>query len=194
MAKPCAKLLFVSLEHWDDVWRRNQFLAVRLQRDFQVTFLGPQLPFWRFFCRKRRNFQQINIRYVYKFLPDRFFPRLNRWLYALQYPRKTDTLWINDHAKWFLLEAVRYRTSVYDITDDWTLVDTTAIGPDRFLCQAADTVIVCSQGLLRSRRKLTKNIILIKNGINLRDYSFRRATRKYFLYTGSLHEDRKSVV
>ena len=186
-------LLFVSLEQWDDIWRRNQFFAVRLQKDFAVTFIGPQLPFWKAFVPKRTHYQGIKLRYVYKIFPERFFSRLNQQLYSWQYPRRTDVLWINDHTKYFLLEKIKYRQSMYDITDDWTLLDKKAIGPDRFLCQAVDQVIVCSQGLLHSRRKITKNITLIKNGLTRQDYRFFKTGKKYFLYTGSLHEDRLDV-
>ena len=37
-------LLFLSLEHWDDIWRRNQFVCATLARrhpDMKILFSGP---------------------------------------------------------------------------------------------------------------------------------------------------------
>jgi glycosyltransferase involved in cell wall biosynthesis len=118
---------------------------------------------------------------------------VNELFYVWQCPKKTDILWINDHTKYFLLEKTKYQKSIYDITDDWTLIDPHAALLDRFLCQAVDQVLVCSQGLLKSRRQFSENIVLVKNGINLQDYHFQKGRGKYFLYTGSLHEDRVDV-
>jgi hypothetical protein len=70
MPKP--KLIFISLENWDDIWRRNQFLAVRMQQDLDVTFIGPELPFWKIFKHKPGHYQKIKIKYIYKFFPEKF--------------------------------------------------------------------------------------------------------------------------
>ena len=187
------QLLFISLEHWDDVWRRNQFLAVRMQKDFTVTFIGPVIPFWRFFQKRLARYQNIQLKHIIKFFPERF-AWLNALTYSVQCPRATNVLWLNDHTKYFLLEKVRYTKSIYDITDDWTITTPAYIPMDRFLCQAVNTVLVCSQGLLQRRSKITKNIILVKNGININDYTFTKSQQKYFLYTGSLHEDRLDIL
>lgn len=187
------QLLFISLEHWDEIWRRNQFLAVRLQNNYAITFVGPELPFWQICKKKIKNYQNIKIKYVYKFFPDKYLGFLNRIFYSFQIKNFIrDMLWINDPAKYFL----NAQQIIYDITDDWTLVNPKIIKADQKLCQKANKIIVCSSQLYKKYKKTNKPVYLVKNGINLEDYiSARKLSRpEYFLYTGSLHEERLSVV
>ncbi len=184
------KLLFISLEHWDEIWRRNQFLAVRLQKDFVITFTGPEIPFWKIFSKKLTKYQNIKIKYIYKFFPERFFSVFNQIFYKIQtsfFAR--DVLWINDQAKYFLNAS----KIIYDITDDWTLIDKKAKKADELLCQKADIVIVCSQKLLKTRAKYQKKLFLIRNGIDYQPIAAKGVKEEYFLYTGSLHEERLDV-
>lgn len=188
MAKP--KLIFISLENWDDIWRRNQFLAVRMQQDLDVTFIGPELPFWKIFKSKPGHYQKIKIKYIYKFFPEKYLPWLNKLFYKIQtVGSKADILWINDHNKYFM-ESPKI---IYDITDDWTLLDPKIKQIDELLCQKADKIIVCSENLLRSRKKFKNKLSLIKNGVDLKPLHSRDIPGKYFLYTGSLHEERLDI-
>jgi hypothetical protein len=183
-------LLFISLEHWDQIWRRNQFLAVRLQKDFALTFIGPELPFWQIFKPKIFRYQNIKIRYAYKFFPEKYFPGLNKLLYKLQTTiYRRDILWNNDHSKYFL-NAPRI---IYDITDDWTILDPKIKKADDLLCQKAERIIVCSENLLRARAKFKAKTKLIKNGVDFKPLKPNDKPGKYFLYTGSLHEERIDV-
>ena len=44
LKNPMHTLIFVSLENWDDIWRRNQFVCAELARrypDMQILFVCP---------------------------------------------------------------------------------------------------------------------------------------------------------
>ena len=197
------------MEHWDDIWRRNQFFADRMQEDYDVTYIGPTLPITQIIKKKIRFFKNIKCRYVYKMIPERLGSIaliLNSLFYFFQVifiaGIKTDILWVNDHTKYLICRELKHAKLVYDITDDWTLINypqkekEQVIHADKKLSMAADNIIVCSDNLLVKKKQYGEKTVLIKNGINIADYQSDNQSNslgEYFLYTGSLHEERLNI-
>lgn len=217
------ELIVCSLERWDDVWRRNQFLVdglVRRHPSLRVLFVEPahdlvhgalngRLP-----NRPRlhlignsgrlRAFQPV------KPLPRRLVGSLaDRALWS-QVRRAASTvglkepaLWVNDTAYAPLIAATGW-PSLYDVTDDWLLTDV----PERELSRRqrleevalrdADEVVVCSPQLAATRGA-DRDVTLIPNGVDL-DHMRRPQPRPGDLpagpvavYVGTLHDERVDV-
>jgi teichuronic acid biosynthesis glycosyltransferase TuaH len=138
-------LVFVSLEPWDDIWRRNQFLCDGLLRRSDATqILFVQPPFDNSYALRLRNFKQIHIsaslvsngygNRLRLFTPTKWLPntvplgrKLNEMSLVSQVRSALATLawsathlWINAHETANLLDAGIAAQSIYDITDDWT--------------------------------------------------------------------------
>jgi glycosyltransferase involved in cell wall biosynthesis len=213
----------LSLEAWDDVWRRNQFLVRELlARDAQLRVLFVEPPFDRIHELRRRNgrTRQRGLRHV---RPDgrvlalepvkilsraigRFADRsLRRQVLAAidEIGFDTPTVWIND-ASFSALVNIGWPT-VYDITDDWLL----ASGPPRVmrrlahnearLLQRSDVVVVCSPALAESRRTVRTGIHLVPNAVDVEHFAIPQArpadlpAGPVAVYVGTLHEDRIDV-
>jgi glycosyltransferase involved in cell wall biosynthesis len=112
-------------------------------------------------------------------------------------------LWVNNHS----LARFATRTGwpiVYDITDDWLLVDTGAARhrraklDDELLLESAETVTVCSSVLAASRRS-SRPVIVIPNGVD--PLRFATLTPRpgdlpegpTAVYVGTLHDERLDV-
>jgi len=204
------KLVFISLEHWDDIWRRNQFFADRMQTDFDVDYVGPVLPITQLFKSKQKKYQNIKCHYIYKIIPKKL-GKLAYWINLVFYSiqilikigLKTDILWINNHECHFFSNILKSCRCIYDITDDWTLINypeklrKAVSKADYMMSKDSDEIIVCSENLYTKKSiKFKEKLHLIKNGINIEDYQVSNelnVTGGYFLYTGSLHQERLDV-
>lgn len=138
-------IVFVSLEPWDEIWRRNQFLCdglLRCSEATQILFVQP--PYDNSHAIRSRNFTKIQLSAslvsggyqgrLQLFTPTKWLPnslplgrKLNdsflskQVLGALVSLGWTAThLWINQHEAASLLDAEIAEKSIYDITDDWT--------------------------------------------------------------------------
>ena len=139
------KIVFVSLEPWDDMWRRNQFLCDGLLRRIETSkILFVQPPYDNSYAMRSRNLAKIHLSASlvsggYKgrlqlFTPTKWFPnslplgrKLNETLLTKQVKAalvslgwSASHLWINQHEAAILLDADIAAESIYDITDDWT--------------------------------------------------------------------------
>lgn len=195
------ELIFVSLERWDDIWRRNQFLCdgwIRRHPEGRILFVEPPMDVsnavrhgrWRELgeprARRVGEGGRIHIVRALKFLPNSWAlgRRINQWM-AGRYLRQTirrhgfmDTLlWINAHSEGHLAGRLGERGVIYDVTDDWTSFEESskACGltrqQDEALCAAADAVIVCSERLLEMKRPRAKSVHLIPNGVDSSHYA-----------------------
>jgi teichuronic acid biosynthesis glycosyltransferase TuaH len=216
-----SELIVVSLETWDDVWRRNQLLVDALIRDLpdlRVLFVAPPLPALRNFRGGRppsvarepvAGLPAVTALRAVQWLPDRLAPYLPvRSLHTVRREARRlglakPVLWINDHS--FARSALRTGWPVvYDITDDWLLAD---ISPakrrqaqldDGRLLGGADAVVVCSPALAASRGA-HREVELIPNGVDVAHFTTPQArpadlgAGPVALYVGTLHEDRLDV-
>jgi teichuronic acid biosynthesis glycosyltransferase TuaH len=168
------RIALVSLEPWDDTWRRNQHLVAALTRlgiVSEVLFLEP--PRLRGGPARRRavlpGVQAVPLRLR---LPKRLGGlqelglRLRRSLLS-----SVDLLWINDPALGVHCVDGR-RPAIYDVTDDWRTYDfppriqRRIVRAEDRLTRTAQT-IVCSE-VLRQRWKARYEVHakLIHNGVD----------------------------
>ncbi|WP_448006663.1 glycosyltransferase [Agromyces bauzanensis] len=189
-------LVVVSLEAWDDVWRRNQHLVdglLRADPTLRVLFVEPPADPTHDLRSGRRPSFGRGIREVPDVAPGRLFTlRPVKWL-----PRRVDpgaderlaraimraaasvgmrapVLWINDPSAATL--AVRSGwPMLYDVTDDWLTADRSAGERERIaanearLLASARAVVVCSAELER-RKSAERPVVLIPNAVDVTAY------------------------
>jgi len=192
-------LIFVSMENWDDIWRRNQFLCAGLARRFpdrKILFVGLPINVTNDIRRGRLpNLNQtdsavpglpsITLTRPLKLLPDTlgWGRRLNETLFrrhvraaARRLGMQSPILWLNPHSAVHMAGQMGESQVIYDITDDWaTLTQSPAltkltIAQDAALCRRADAVLVCSERLYEMKQSLTERLYLIPNGVDADHY------------------------
>ena len=138
-------IVFVSLEPWDEIWRRNQFICDGLLRksvDTKILFVQP--PYDNSYAlrsRKLKNIRRIPTLVdggysgrLKLFTPTKWFPnslpigrvlnekhlqgQIKRALRDLSW--NATHLWINQHEAAHLVVEGLAANTLYDITDDWT--------------------------------------------------------------------------
>ena len=189
-------LVMVSLEAWDDVWRRNQHLVAGLLRSdaaLRVLFVEPPAdPTHDLRSGRRPSFARA-VRELPDVAPGRLFTvRPVKWL-----PRRLDRhaderlaravmraadalgmrhplLWINDPGAVALAERSGW-PMLYDITDDWLAADRPeserqrAAANEARLLDLAGEVVVCSPELVR-RKSTNRQVTLIPNAVDADAY------------------------
>lgn len=215
-------LVVLSLERWDEVWRRNQYLVHGLlatDPDLRVLFVEPpDDPLHDLRSRRRPSFgsstRQIDDRlWAYrpvKWLPRRIDPGADRRL--ARFMRRAATrlgmtdplLWVNDPAASELAQVTGWRT-LYDMTDDWAAASRPPaelrriIEGEQWLLQNAASVVACSPELVRRKSGLRDGIRLVRNGVDAARYRAPAArpsdapSGPYAVYVGTLHRDRIDV-
>ena len=211
-----------SLESWDQVWRRNQFLAAELLRHdplCRILFVEPPIDrAWAMIhgrteakagLRPVEGWDHLWALTPVKWLPRRLHPNADRWL-GRQAARAAESLtfedpvlWINDSGYAVLAEEVGWPV-VYDITDDWLRtrlpereLRRQRLNDSRLLSRATE-VVVCSADLASSRGR-NREVKLIPNGVDVEH--FRRAAPRprdmpggrTAVYVGTLTDQRVDV-
>lgn len=199
--KRLSDLIFVSLENWDEIWRRNQFVCAELsQRSHtrKILFVGPARDVWNDFRHvhlreiKRKStfvlpeFPNITVTYPLKLFPDSvgLGRRANAWMFRRHVRRIAKglrfcrpVLWLNPHSAEHITNRMDASAVIYDITDDWTSVKQNAsalkrtVRQDETLARKADAVIVCSHRLLEMKQCMARRLFLIENGVNAAHYA-----------------------
>ena len=200
-AFPGCDVIFVSLENWDEVWRRNQFLCDALATRFpasRILFVGPPRDVSSSLRRGQLGalatpgtwtvpeHPNITVTRPLKWLPNSLTAgqRCNERL-AVRHVRRvarrlglaSPLLWLNPHHAVSMVGHLGERAVLYDITDDWTQLDQSSrearliASQDADLCRRADAVIVCSEKLFQSKRPLAPSLHLIPNGVHLAHYA-----------------------
>jgi len=193
-------LIFVSLEDWDEVWRRNQFLCAGLARRFadrKILFVGLARDVSHGLRRGHLGalraappvavpeYPNITLLHPLKVFPNTLAwgRRANEALARRQIRQAGATmgmeqplLWLNPHSAVHMAGRMGERAVVYDITDDWISLTQKdwlrrlTAAQDAALCRRAEAVIVCSQKLFEMKRDLAKNLHLIPNGVDAAHY------------------------
>jgi len=193
-------LIFVSMENWDEVWRRNQFLCAGLARRFpqdKILFVGlprdvtndlrrGRLPSLAAADTPVPGLPNVTLTRPVKLLPNTLVVgrRLNEKLFRDHVRRaaerlglKAPVLWLNPHSAVHMAGRMGERGVVYDITDDWTTLTQSptltklTVDQDAALCRRADAVIVCSERLQEMKRGLTNDLHLVQNGVDAAHYA-----------------------
>jgi len=139
-------LIFVSMEDWDDVWRRNQFLCAALSRRFptmKILFVGLPVNVSHQIRQGRLSgakgpktwtvpgFANITFTKALKLFPDSLAAgrAINAWVarvhircVARRLGITAPLLWLNPHSAVHMAGKMGEKAAVYDITDDWALV------------------------------------------------------------------------
>ncbi len=200
MLENAPDIIFVSLENWDEVWRRNQFLCAAYARrhpEAKILFVG--LPRDLSGLARRGRFAEmrgaadwsptglpnITVTVPPKLLPNTLAAgrRFNEALMrshiqhtARQLGLRLPLLWLNPHSAVHLAGRLGESAVVYDITDDWiSLTQAPWLvelirAQDAALCARADAVIVCSEKLYEMKRDLARRLVLIPNGVEAEHY------------------------
>lgn len=211
-----------SLEDWDEIWRRNQFLVqILLERNsaLRVLFVEPPVDSIHDIRNRRRparpRFEWISAEKRLRALrPLKPLPRrlggvsdaslllqARLGMRAMGFSRPT--LWINDLTYGPLIRSTGY-PSLYDVTDDWLLAPLSSREVTRLrrledeTLREADEVVVCSPAL-RESRGARRSVTLIPNGVDVEHFR-RPAPRPRDLpaspvavYVGTLHTSRLDV-
>lgn len=194
-------LIFVSLEDWDDVWRRNQFVCSAMaRRGWRVLFVGlpRNVSHELRHGRVRPLFRRatylapggaavgVTVTHPVKLLPDSLpgGRAVNQWLFRRHVRRVArrmgldrPVLWLNPHGAGHLAGRLGESAVVYDVTDDWSAMTQSPAQAelvrlqDADLCGRADAVIVCSQRLLDMKRPMNRHVTLIPNGVDADHYA-----------------------
>lgn len=217
-------LVVCSLEAWDETLRRNQLLVSELvahDPHLRVLFVEPPYDPVHALRSKTAEPRRQGVRSaggdgrIRVFQPIKPLPRRFGGVSVRSMCRQVrraaavsgfsePTLWVNDATYAPLVETTRW-PSLYDITDDWLESTTTdrarvrlEADEDRLLA-GADEVVVCSPGLVASRRRSRPDVHLIPNAVDVERF-VRPQPRPDDLpegstavYVGSLHEDRLDV-
>ncbi len=179
-------LIFFSLEDWDDIWRRNQFVCATLARrhpGMKILFVGLPRNVGRHLRAGRigplvgnptRTIPgYANITFT---RPLRVGPEATAWGLRLnerlcerhvlgQVKRlglREPILWFNNHRDHRFAGLIPHSRMVYDITDDWLAARQSELdrvrttAADGWLCGHADAVIVCSEKLFALKRPLVE--------------------------------------
>lgn len=195
----------ISLEPWDDVWRRNQHFAWQLVEQGLVSRLvfvePPKLG-----DRPRRRSPRPGVEVVRPLLPA---PKrlaglqLAGALLRLTALRNVDVLWVNDATlgRHCVRSGVR---AVYDVTDDWRTFDNPPyirqriVAAEDKLARRART-IVCSEVLAqRWEERYGARPPVVQNAVDLA--AFKNITPRpldgpgpHLGYVGTLHSQRLDV-
>lgn len=216
------EIVVCSLEPWDEVWRRNQFLVdglLKRNSELRVLFVEPPAdPLFDLASRRvpalprtRRITADGRLR---AFRPLKPFPRklgavadaalleqVRLAARAMRFSRPV--LWINDVTYAPLIARTGW-PSVYDVTDDWLLAPFSDVEIERLTrldeeaLRRADGVVVCSPALQAARGR-TRDVSLIPNAVDVEH--FRRPRPRpadlpdgpVAVYVGTLHESRLDV-
>lgn len=189
-------LVLFSLEPWDDIWRRNQYLVDGLlRRDAQLHVLFVEPPHDVVHAASRRagltrgRGLRRSVGYEARLSllqPTKWLPRLagpfanlllrgevDRAVRALE--MHAPAVWINDPG-WAHHVTARGPRTLYDVTDDWTAANRPArehrrvVADDRKLTDEAVEVVVCSAGLEATMAARGRRVRLIPNAVELERY------------------------
>lgn len=197
----------LSLEHWDEVWRRNQHLASALIAGGHaktLSFIEPPTRGLRVRAARRSPARGIEVITPPLIIPRRFGGHAVLGTWIRWETRRARRLWINDPvAGRSALRKSRVK-AVYDVTDDWREMPqrpaerTRTIASEDYLSSRAVTV-VCSAVLRdRWRERYGVDAPVIENAVDTS--ALERASPltlsgvgPHAVYVGTLHSNRLDV-
>lgn len=192
-------LVVVSLEPWDEVWRRNQHLVAGLlaaDPGLRVLFVEPPVDHLH---DLRRGASPTLVRRLRRLGPHDGAPAGRAWAYrpTKWLPRRVDAgaddrrarriarvarrlgmadpvLWVNDPGGAAVLAATGWR-ALYDVTDDWLRAVrepaelTRLRAAERLLMDRCAEVVVCSPALARTKG-VNRPVTLLTNAVDVDAY------------------------
>lgn len=190
-------IVVISLESWNEVWRRNQHLVAGLlaaDPGLRVLFVEPpadpahdlatrRRPTWGHRPRRVEGQPRLVTYRSVKWLPRRLDPQADRRLarFVMRTSRRVGftrpLLWINDPGAGEVSRLSGWPT-LYDITDDWLAADRPSTelarltASETMLLASAAEVVACSPELVRRKSviRVGRPITLIQNAVDVRAY------------------------
>ena len=190
-------LVVVSLEGWDDIWRRNQHLVAGMLKrnpELRVLFVEPPADPLHDVAsghppRRGHGVQPVRGEAadprLWTFRPTKWLPRrvdrhaddrlaaaVARQVRGLNFD--SPVLWINDPAAAALLRRTTW-PALYDITDDWLQADRSPAEHQRLrsnealLMERCAEVVVCSPTLVETKGG-RRPVTLIPNAVDVDFY------------------------
>lgn len=213
------QLVIISLEAWDQTWRRNQ-LIIRdlsaLRPDLRILYVEPADDVGLFRRPRDSGLSPVfelgglwRVRFA-KRLPRALGPwadlhlvlQLRSALRSLEFDRPV--FWIND-LNWAHLLRWR-RPTLYDITDDWVeergipdRVRRRRLKRERRLLRASGAVVACSHELVQRKLAVRPDIRLIPNAVDRNHFQKPRPRPvdlppgPIAVYVGTLQDERIDV-
>jgi teichuronic acid biosynthesis glycosyltransferase TuaH len=203
MAEPGLRVALLSLEPWDDVWRRNQHLAAELVALGEVSalqWISP--PSGGLRPRATSTWPLPGIEVV---VPPLVVPRrygghrvLGRWL--RRQVAEVDVVWVNDPVAG-RAAVPPGRPAMYDVTDDWRSMPQPTASRRRIVAaedELASRVptVVCSAVLAdRWRCRYGVEAALVPNAVDVAALRSARPRRldgpaPHVVYVGTVHTNR----
>ena len=190
-------VVVVSLESWDQVWRRNQHLVAGLLRchpSLRVLFVEPAADplyaLWQGHVpRPGGGLAAIDLSgasgRLWSYQPTKWFPRRidpnsdQRWARGItrtvaRLGFRDPLLWVNDPGGARLLEVTGW-PALYDITDDWLAAERTPAEHERLvrdeqtLLSRCAEVVVCSPTLAQTKGE-DRPVTLVPNAVDVAAY------------------------
>lgn len=196
----------LSLETWDEVWRRNQHLAARLVRSGAVAhldFVTPPAPGLALRSARREPEPGILVRTPPLLVPRRYGGHRVIGVWLRRRLRSVDVLWVNDPVAG--VSAMRAGVPVvYDVTDDWRSLSqdpasrARIVAAEDVLAERAGATVVCSAVLAkRWRDRYGIAATWIPNGVDLDAIRAARPPQldgaPVALYVGTVHANRVDI-
>ncbi len=198
------RIALISLEPWDDVWRRNQHLVTELVRQGavrHVDFIEPP--------RFGRASSHSPLTGVQVLRPALQWPKRGGglWLLGARLRRgllgAADVLWVNDPTLGVHCLSPN-QPALYDVTDDWRefgfpprIVRRIVRAEDR-LAPRASTVVCSSVLAERWRSRYGVEAAVVTNGVDAAAWRDARPVQlpgapPHVGYIGTLHDDRLDI-
>lgn len=192
-------LVVLSLESWDRVWRRNQYLVAGLLRtdpDLRVLFVEPSADLAWDLVQRRRPRLGDGLREItdlagvaggrlWRYEPTKILPRrldplgrtrtsraVERTARRLGFHRPL--LWVNDPSGAVVLDRTGW-PALYDVTDDWLAADRSPdeharlVQDETALLRDCAEVVVCSPALTVSKGT-DRPVTLVQNAVDVEAY------------------------
>lgn len=188
-------VIVCSLEPWDEVWRRNQYLVdglLRADESLRVLFVEPAADMLHSVVSGRKAVRGRGLSTVpgyggrlHVFEPTKVLPRalggaadalLRRSVEraARAVGMRDRVLWVNDPG-WAMLVRRESSPALYDITDDWLQAQRSSrerarlVANEDTLFLRCEEVVVCSPGLAATRSR-RRTVTLIPNAVDVERY------------------------
>lgn len=189
-------LVVLSLERWDDVWRRNQYLVhglLEADPQLRVLFVVPSHDVLHAALHGRglgrgSGLQQVTGYHgrLWQLEPTKVLPRavggladallvrsVRRALRRLRID--APVLWVNDPSWASLVRAEPHWPALYDVTDDWLAAERPERELERLrsneavLLERARAVVVCSAALAVSKGA-DREVVHVPNAVDVARY------------------------
>lgn len=206
MAEAVGTVALLSLEPWDEIWRRNQHLAARLVSSGvirRLLFVTPPAGGLAVRASRFSPLPGVEVLTAPLVVPRRYGGHYLLAIWLRRALRDVDVVWVNDPVAG--RGVVRLgKPMLYDVTDDWrsmpqTPADRSAIVAAEDTLASVARTIVCSDVLAeRWRERYGVQAVVVPNGVDVEAIRAAQprelgAPGPHAVYVGTQHVNRLDV-